>query len=266
MANKSNKKGTNPLQKQGTKPPAESSNSPVKKPAPPSTSASNPKLVRSSRWRRQLSERRTAVIVAAIIILLVLALLVILFIAATSNNQGETVDGDEVTAENVNGSIGEGASTEGEQPDGDGDGDGEDNDSQPAPETGDSASANNESSTDNSGNSGGNTGSVAGTNTESSELPASYSLKAKVRGDSISTLARRAMNKYLKASGKKLGRAQRLFAEVTLKNLTGSYHLQYGQTVTFTTKRLTKVYKQAKNLGTAAKRAWTAQADSVGYV
>lgn len=126
--------------------------------------------------------------------------------------------------------------------------------------TSQSAESNGNQGNEGKGEEGSEDGNVDGTSTD---MPSSYRQTAG-RGDSVSTLARRAMSEYLGDRGDSLDRAQRLFMEVNLKNIIGSRLLEVGESLTFQTSDMDRLFTQSQNLG-SNYNAWHRAAVSAGY-
>ena len=82
---------------------------------------------------------------------------------------------------------------------------------------------------------------ISGNSTENITVVASY-------GNGITHLARSATNTYLKTNGLNLNPEQILYAEDYLQNLTGSYGLEVGQEINFSTADIQEAINQATTL------------------
>jgi hypothetical protein len=67
-------------------------------------------------------------------------------------------------------------------------------------------------------------------------------------GDSITTLARRALNTYLLANSATVSDIQELFIETQLKNIIGEFRLSVGQTVHFPVSSIQQAIRNAENM------------------
>lgn len=217
--------------------------------------------------------KRNGLIVAIIVALLLLGLLGILFIAATLNNgrsDEDTDNSDSVAAQESDQDQSEQDVQANADPEPTPDQEltpetepeptpetepevVSETESEPAPET----TTQPEQSTD--GNEVTDGGAVSGTQTS-----ATYTYTTQP-GESVSLLARKAMDQYLSESGGSLDRGQRLFFEVTLKNIYGAVPLEIGQVVNFSAADVVNTYQQAVNLSDSTLGAWTDRAISVGY-
>lgn len=97
-----------------------------------------------------------------------------------------------------------------------------------------------------------------------STTSATYSFIAG-RGESVSKLARKAINQYLEERGVTMSRAQRLFMEVNLTNANNPVHMEIGEGRTFSVSQISSLYDQALNLSSSSLRAWERQAASVSF-
>jgi len=107
--------------------------------------------------------------------------------------------------------------------------------------------------------SGSVTSGIAGSSTN-----ASYTFTA-AKGESVSKLARKALNQYLAERGVALNPAQRLFMEVTLTNANNPKFMEIGETRTFSVAQLSATYIQAANLSARQLSAWGKQAAKARY-
>ena len=80
-----------------------------------------------------------------------------------------------------------------------------------------------------------------GNSAESITVVASY-------GNGITHLARSVINAYLKTNGLNLNAEQIIYAEDYLQNLTGSYGLEVGQEINFSTIDIREAINQATTL------------------
>lgn len=97
-----------------------------------------------------------------------------------------------------------------------------------------------------------------------STTAATYSFTAS-KGESVSKLARKAINQYLDERSVSLSRAQRLFMEVNLTNANNPVHMEIGEGRTFSVAQISSLYDQALNLSSGSLRAWERQAASVSF-